>query len=152
MKVRVDRNMRDAKYYIRFLPEEFTDEEIYLLSKHGPLYFSLPQAYFQMKGGSPSNGTLRITHIDLPTTDFWFTTSDQAKEFCKIVLGILRKSLEDFVSSAIEFVGDEVFEVRVGEEVRRINEGARKALQKDSEEYREVIERNRDAFEKLSKL
>ena len=152
MKVRVRREIHKGKICISFLLEEFTDDEIFILSKHGPMILNLPRSEYEHPAKGRRMGPLTLSLGDLPVTKFWFDTENAANEFAEHVARDIKRSLDSFVSAPVESAEDTVFEIRANEEIRRINEGARKALDKNSEEYKEIIEKNREAFEKLSKL
>ena len=152
MKVRVVRDIHHGTYEIKFLLEEFTEEEIYLISRYGPLMIALPKALMKMPEGGQYRQPLETDLKRLPSITFFFRSAEEAKTYGEVAVALIKEHLDLFVASAIDYVGETVFEIRVGEEIRRISEGARKALDKDSQEYKEVIENNREAFEKLSKL
>jgi hypothetical protein len=152
MKVKVNRDMHRALYEIRFQLEGFTDEEIYLIKRYGPFTINLPRARWRRPDSGENNLPVNTDLESLPFFTFFFDSSSAAKGYAEAGVKVIKDKLDSFVASAIDFVGETVFEIKVGEEVRRISEGARKALDKDSQEYKEIIEKNREAFEKLSKL
>lgn len=152
MKIRVVRDMRDGSFHIRFLLEEFSEEEIFLLARYGPMLVRLPVANFDGPNSGRGYGNLELKLEEIPTTRFWFSDGLQAQSFGDEVVNRIKTNLEKFVGLATEFVGETVFEIKAGEEIKRISEGARKVLDRNSLEYKEVIEKNREAFEKLSKL
>jgi hypothetical protein len=152
MKVKVWRDMHHARYEIRFLLEGFTDEEIYLIKRYGPFTISLPAARWTKPGSGENNRPINTDLEMLPAYTFAFYSPDEAKSYAETGVKLIKDKLDKFVVEALDFVGETVFEVKVGEEIKRISEGARKALDRDSQEYKEIIEKNREAFEKLSKL
>jgi len=144
--------MHRGMYEIRFLMEGFTDEEIYLLKRYGPFTIDLPRARWKRLGSGENNQPINTNLESLPSFTFVFDSSNEAKSYAEAGVKLIKDKLDSFVASAIDFVGETVSEIKVGEEIKRISEGARKALDKDSQEYKEIIEKNREAFEKLSKL
>jgi len=152
MRIREVRDVRDGKFWVRFLFEEFADDEVFLLSRYGPLMLSIPPVGFQSNIIGTGQGPVRIKLEDLASVSFWFANNENAKKFSDEVISMIRNEFESFVATTVDFVGSTLFEVRVGEEIKRINDGAKKALDRNSEEYKEIIRRNKEAFEKLSKL
>lgn len=152
MKVRTIRDMKAGAFLVRFSLEDFTNEEVFYMSKYGTLTMRLPYAIFQHPRHGSGADRLTISLQELPDTTFSFSDSGAASGFVEEVIKIIKEHLDLLIAKANEFVGETVFEVKAGEEIRRISEGARRALDRNSEEYKEVIEKNREAFEKLSKL
>jgi len=152
MKIRARREIQGGKFCISFLLEEFTNDEIYSLSKLGPMILDLPWSEYDHPAKGRRTGPLTLTLEDLPLTRFWFDSENAADKFIDQVGSDIKRSLDSLVSASLEGLEDTVLQIKANEEIRRINEGARKALDRNSKEYKEVIEQNREAFEKLSKL
>jgi len=153
MKLRAKKDIKNKEYLVRFAVDEFHDDEIYHLVRFGPFTFNTPVASFMRLTDSwMGSGSIEIKLEELPDWQFKFNKPDDANRFIEQCTALLNQELASFISNADEFVGEELFELRAGAEVKRINEGARRALDRDSEEYREIIEKNREAFAKLSKL
>ncbi len=152
MNVRLKKDRRQGTFFVKFLLENFADDEVFYLARYGPFKLQLPMAGYlrQNKGYSE---TRLVTDInDLPSYEFYFDSLERAEQFSSQVLKIIKTEFDSFIAKTEAFVGEEVFELRAGEEVKKINEGAKRALDKGSREYKEIIEKNREAFEKLSKL
>jgi hypothetical protein len=153
MKVRAQKYLRQALYVVRFALENFTDDEIYFLAKFGPVTIEIPEVTYSTAGtAETTQGDLATYLENLPRFEFFAADSNEADILIRDVLEIIKLRVDQLMSMEVDYIGDEVYEVKAGEAIRRINEGAKKALDKKSEEYREVIEKNREAFEKLSKL
>jgi hypothetical protein len=140
MKIRAVRDMHRGEYEVRFLLEDFTDDEIFILSRYGFPRVGLPNASYSIDLDKFARET------------FKFRDPLEAKSFIDQALKLVKEQLDFYVKSVDDYLGETVFEVKAGEEIKRISEGARRAVDKNSKEYKEVIEKNREAFEKLSKL
>lgn len=153
MFIRVEKDVRRGRFHVRFFLDAFAEEEVYILARYGPISVALPRAEF-LHGTrtDPGYGYVLVELQELPQFDFHFPDPEPANDFAEKVVGLVKEKLDSFVAKTNAFVGNPIFEVRVGQEIKRINEGARKALDKESEEYKEVVEKNREAFEKLSHL
>jgi len=139
MKIKAVRDMHDGKYEVRFLLEDFTNDEIFALSRYGFPEVSLP-------------GPVKIDLDKFPSRTFRFDNSPTAKSFIEQIVKLIKEQLDSYFRNVDDYPRETEFEVKAGQEIKRISEGARKALDKNSNEYKEVIEKNREAFEKLSKL
>jgi hypothetical protein len=154
MIIKTERTIKDGKFIVRFQLENFTDEEVYYLSKFGPLNVRVDDAKFRGDWifGERQTSFEKFLLTDLPKYEFFFDRAEDAHRFVERSLQYISSDLDTFIRSVSEFLGESEYELRFGEEVKKINERARKAIDKNSPEYKEIINRNREAFEKLSKL
>lgn len=153
MKLHIQREYKKGKFIVRLAATDFSDDEIFMIVRYGPLAFQLPTAHFsRLSDGLSTYGSLELPVAELGDYDFSFPSKESAQAFIDAVTKAVQRELEKLATAVSDFVGKDVFEIRAGEEVKRINEGAKKALDRSSTEYKEVIEKNREAFEKLSKL
>ena len=143
------------EYGISFRFEDFTDEEKFLMSKYGMIAVDIPNVsavWFdngRIQGGTTSG---KISLDRLVDYKFLFRTMQSLNAFKLHILEQIQKKLKDYLTAVSDSAGEELYEVSATGEIKKINEGARKALNKNSKEYKEIIEKNREAFEKLSKL
>ena len=142
-------------YSIRFAFEDFTEEEIYLFGKYGFIFIDVPDGIRVV-----NRGIFRVLEEDrislemFPEFQFLFYASDkdQLKAFEEDVLIQVQMKTKEFLTGLSDFAAEKVYEVTATGDIRKITEGAKKALDPTSPEFREVIQKNREAFEKLSKL
>jgi hypothetical protein len=152
MNVRVKKDRRQGIFFVRFLLENFTDDEIFYLARYGPFKLTLPPAAYQRGDRKYSERLLATDINELPSYEFYFGSSEPAEQFVSRAVEIVKTEFDSFIVKTEAFVGEEVFEVRAGEEIKKINEGAKKVLDKNSAEHKEIVERNREAWKKLSEL
>ena len=151
MKVKIDRDVRANRFFLRFSLINFSDDDIYYISRYGPFRIQFGNVTFRSKNQQEVNGNWNQTLDLLSSFEFVFENSARAKEFERTALNEIKRQFESFIAGVNEYVGESLVEIRAGEEIKIINEGARKALDRNSKEYEEVIAKNREAFEKLSK-
>ena len=145
----------ESSYSLRFKFDEFTDDEIFLFSKYGFISVDIPWdilAIHDERVTQIKKGTLTLD--ELMDLEFLFQIQHKArlKEFEQMVLLQVQNKVKEYLQSLQEFAGEIAYKVTATGEIRKINEGAKRALDRNSKEYKEIIEKNREAFEKLSKL
>ncbi|HEY4612301.1 MAG TPA: hypothetical protein VII11_04910 [Bacteroidota bacterium] len=142
-------------YSLRFSFDKFTEEEKYLFNKYGFLSIDTPHVLVEV-GKERDFQSFRQKKIDqIAAVRFLFGNKQALISFEKKILSEIQKQLKrynTYLKDLSKFAGEETYEVTAAGEIRKINEGAKKALDKNSKEYKETIEKNREAFEKLSKL
>jgi hypothetical protein len=152
MNVRVKKDRRQGTFYVKLLLENFTDDEIFYLARFGPFKLSFPAALYQ-KGNKKYPREPIVTDInELANFEFYFAQLENAQQFVEQALKVIKTEFDAFIDKTEAFVGEEVFEVKAGEEIKKINDGAKKVLDKNSAEYKEIVEKNREAWKKLSEL
>jgi len=153
MRIRIVRDLIPSEdlYSLRFVFEEFTNDEKFLFNKYGFITVDLPPVLFEdltgrrwMQGNHPIN--------ILPPRRFFFQNKQSLETFAKNIVSEVQTKLKKYIEELDNFPEESVVEISSTGEIIKINEGAKKVLDRDSPEYREVIELNREAFEKLSKL
>ncbi len=156
IKVAIDIIPSEDRYGLRFLFEDFTEEERFFFNKYGFISVLLPidvEAVDMESGiqgwlGEPRKMGLDVLH----DYKFLFGDKQTLNDFKEDILKSVQSSLEKYLSELREHVGEELYHSTATGEIKKINEGAKKALDRNSKEYKEIIEKNREAFEKLSKL
>jgi len=153
MIVKANKDVRGGKYTVRFLLENFSDDQIFYLAKYGSPQIKLPLAIYKHSiWPTPEKGFLNVSLNDLPTYEFLFENPSSANSFIDVVIKKIKEEIDLFIARTNDFIGEIAYEVKTGQEIKKIGEGSRKAIDKNSKEYHEIIEKNREAFEKLSKL
>ena len=148
----------EDKYAVRFLFEEFTDEEKFLFNKIGFISVDIPVPgeveVIDLRSGKHDwyQYGAKIQLDVFHECKFLFSNKDDLNNFVKDVLKNIQTKTKQYVEDVKEELGENTYEVTLHGAIQKIVEGAKKVLDKNSKEYKEIIEKNREAFEKLSKL
>lgn len=141
MTTKVQKEEKDGEYIVRFYLEGLTEQESSFLQTAPIFSITIPTKRHDVE----VEDELQRTFGDMPT---------HFEEDLEIELRRLNQYRFLFRSSADResFIRDVQNVIKANEEILRIAIGSRKVLDRNSKEYKEIIEKNREAFEKLSKL
>ncbi|MBI1804033.1 MAG: hypothetical protein HY033_07935 [Ignavibacteriae bacterium] len=141
MTTTVQKEEKEGKYIVRFSLEGLTENESSIFKTVPSFSITIPTKKYYVE----VEDELQQAFGDLPT---------HFEEDLEIELKKLNQYRFLFRSpnERESFIKEVLYAIKANEEVLKIAGGARKALDKNSREYKEIIEKNREAFEKLSKL
>ncbi|MBI3189612.1 MAG: hypothetical protein HYZ33_03085 [Ignavibacteriales bacterium] len=152
MKVKANKDYYNGKFFVKIEFSDFTDEEVFYITRFAPFKVHINLLRYGVKIKDTDVSSKSFLLEELSNTEFEFVNIENAKQFVEIIPEMISNALNTFISSLDNFIGETTYEIKIGEKVKKISEGARKALDKNSPEYNEIINKNREAFEKLSKL
>jgi hypothetical protein len=99
---------------------------------------------------SESDGLLNFGELE--KIELFFDTKVNAETYEKYILDQFNSEIKR-ISTLNLFSGNEIiYEIDAKEGIRKIYEGAEKVLNKNSIEYKEIVDRNREAWKKLADL
>lgn len=165
MKIKVLKEIKNYKYSIRFGIESIEDEEILRIAKLSPISIKInpwdmgilfESGYPLVQLGSVLTlrniGNNKINLDDLYNIEYFFKTEKQADDYANGIIEQFNSEMERIMKLDKSLIKEEIYEIKSGEELKKIYEGATKVLDKNTEEYKQIVEKNREAWKKLADL
>jgi len=155
-------------FCVSFRIAELDDEEILKISQLSPIIINMNPAscgltnfqwrpvqlasekkwVFSLK--SDKDGFLNFG--DLEDIELTFQNVNDADKYKEFILGQFTNEMNRIKNIDKTLEKEEVYEIKSDEGIKKIYEGVKKLLDKNSEEYKEIIEKNKGAWKKLADL
>jgi hypothetical protein len=175
MKIKVikERNkyIQDSQGYIfsvKFKIADITEDEILRITELSPVHIPLHPANCKITetkflGDSKfvsSNYLLTlktdeegfINFEDLELIEFSFKRESDRDIYCQYIIKQFDNEIRRINEINSSVVKEETYEINSEEGIKKIYEGAKKVLDENSEEYKEIVEKNKEAWKKLANL
>jgi hypothetical protein len=113
-----------------------------------PTLGSLMKWTFKMK--SDKDGLINFGELE--NIELMFALKEDADKYKEFILNQFSNEILRIKKLDVTEAKEEIYEIKSDEGIQKIYEGAKKLLDKDSVEYRQIVERNREAWKKLADL
>jgi hypothetical protein len=153
---------------IKFEITELDDEEILRISQVSEINVNmnptscliLSYSFKPIKLGKEMNWIFKLQSdkdgllnlMELENIELSFSNENEAKSYSKFILDQFTSEIKRINSIPNLLEKEEVYEIKANEGIKKIYEGAQKLLDKNSVEYKQIIEKNREAWKKLADM
>jgi len=165
MKIKVIRETKNYNYTVKFRIESIEEDEILRIAMLSPIEVNMDpkKLGFTIVGATfPIGGSLllklrnigegTINWDDLNKYEFTFADNEQAEKFAQVILEQFNNEIQRIKKLDTIVAREETYETKSDEGIKKIYAGAKKLLDENSEEYKEIVEKNLDAWKKLAEL
>ncbi|RPI16462.1 MAG: hypothetical protein EHM58_11865 [Ignavibacteriae bacterium] len=172
MKIKVvEYNPEEAgsiRFGNKFKITQLEDEEILKISQLSPISINMDPrscglSSFQWKPiqlgsamkwtfilKSDKNGLLNFGELE--NIELLFESKEDAEKYQKFILDQFENEIQRIGRLNNVLGKEKIYEINAEEGLKKIYEGAEKLLDKNSVEYKEIIEKNREAWKRLADL
>ncbi|MFI5144212.1 MAG: hypothetical protein ACHQJ4_01330 [Ignavibacteria bacterium] len=166
-RVKGNEESPEFKFSVKFKIFDIDDEEIVKLVKFSSMVIDLNPSHcgiisyqwrpitISMKNWifnlHPDNNGL-LNFSELIDVEIDFVTQQERELYLNFVLKQFESEIQRLKSVSMNVSKEEIYEINVQEGIKKIYEGVEKTLDRNSQEYREIVEKNREAWKKLADL
>lgn len=159
---------RESVYIIKFKIVEIKDEEILKISQLTPIAINInpngcnianfsfyPRNFLTDFNGIfnlKSNEEGLLNFDELKDIEISFKSEKDADKYKEFVLNQFTNEINRINSLDSTVIKEEIYEINSEEGIKQIYEGAKKVLDESSEDYKEIVEKNKEAWKKLADL